>query len=79
MAVQGGVVKKTSLTEFFTLEDFARIHGEESHLLFMDHPEKGLMPINDETENLPDGTVIYALIPQSQPEKKELEAQPMGL
>ncbi|MGJ8723764.1 MAG: cation:proton antiporter [Roseibacillus sp.] len=81
-ALRGAVIKNTLLTEQFTLEDFIREHGPSARVLFLNHPEKGLMPFesSDEPASVPDGTIIYALVPDEAPKSKEEEsAQPMGL
>lgn len=80
LALQGAKVKKTNLTEVFTLDDFFQTHGSEAHILFMNHPEKGLTPVDNTIKELPQGTVLYSLLPEEEPPaKKEAEAQPMGL
>lgn len=80
LALQGAKVKKTNLTDVFTLADFFQTHGSEAHILFMNHPEKGLTPFDNSIKELPQGTIIYSLLPEEEPTpKKEQEAQPMGL
>ncbi|MBK1835335.1 cation:proton antiporter [Roseibacillus ishigakijimensis] len=84
LALSGASIKKTRLTEIFTLADFVREHGESARILFMNHPEKGLGPVEPKTENLPAGTQIYALVPEEESPKnqkasEEEKAQPMGL
>ncbi|GHC51751.1 cation:proton antiporter [Roseibacillus persicicus] len=79
-ALRGATLKNTQLTEVFTLEDFISKHGPETRVLFLNDPEKGLMPFETETKSIADGTKIYALVPEEQPSLKEDEtAQPMGL
>lgn len=80
LALQGAKVKKTLITDIFTLEDFFRTHGSDAYILFMNHPEKGLSPIDNSIKELPQGTILYSLLPAEEPPaKKEEVAQPMGL
>ncbi len=73
-ALRGGIIKSTLLTEKFTLENFLENHGSSARILFMNHPEKGLMPVEASPEHgdLPTGSQIYALVPEdhSPPEIK---------
>ena len=81
-ALRGAVIKNTLLTEQFTFEDFMAEYGPSAHLLFIDHPEKGLRPFaSDEHEgNISAGVKIYALVPEEAPKPRQEEtAQPMGL
>ena len=72
-ALRGSVIKNTLLTEQFSLEDFLDKHGPEARILFMNHPEKGLMPIDAHAENLslPTGTLIYAMVPETVTDEKK--------
>ena len=42
LACHDGVIKKTLLTEIFTLEHFHEVHGEEAVILFLHDEGKGL-------------------------------------
>lgn len=84
LALRGAVVKKTNLTDIFTLNDFIEKQGENARILFMNHAERGLEPVTDATKDLPAGTVLYSMLPEETvmptTEDKEMEkAQPMGL
>jgi len=61
---RGAVVKKTQLTDVFTLEDFHRTHGEDAIILFEHLPEKGLRPVESQEDIRGPGT-IYSLITES--------------
>lgn len=81
-ALRGAVMKNTLLTDKFTLSDFLEKHGPSARVLFMDHPEKGLNPIECQSElkELPVGTKIYALVPAEEPAGHESRTpEPMGL
>lgn len=85
LALRGATIKRTQITDVFTLDDFIRTHGESPRILFMHHPEKGLTPVEATTENFPPGATIYTLLPEELPEisatkaTKKATAQPMGL
>lgn len=84
MALRGAIVKKTNLTDVFTLADFIAKQGEQARILFMNHAERGLEPVTDDTKDLPTGTVIYSMLPEEsatlKTEESNLEkTQPMGL
>lgn len=74
-ALRGAVIKNTLLTEKFTLADFIEKHGPSVCVLFMNHPEKGLMPVGSEADaaSIPTGTTIYALVPEEALLAKEEE------
>lgn len=81
MALRGAVIKNTLLTEKFTLENFLGNHDGAARVLFMNHPEKGLMPLDAEAESkdLPIGTTIYAMVPEEASKPKDETSEPMGL
>lgn len=61
---RGFIVKKTELTEQFTIEDFERTHGAEAHLLFRIHNSKSLEILTgEETTSWKPGQKIVALVP----------------
>ena len=62
LACRDGIIKKTLLTEIFTLEHFHAIHGEEAVILFLRDESKGLRPAAADLENIPAGTTIYSLV-----------------
>ena len=62
LACHDGVIKKTLLTEIFTLEHFHEVHGEEAVILFLHDEDKGLRPAAADLENIPAGTTIYSLV-----------------
>ncbi len=61
-AARGGVVKKTTLTEQFTMEDFEKMYGQEHILLFRVTEDKGLQVAYDEMRQPTPGTTLYAMI-----------------
>ena len=61
-AAQGAVIKKTTLTEQFTIEDFNNLYGEDSILLFYVNEEKELKIAHDNMREPSPGTTLYALI-----------------
>jgi len=81
LALAGGSVKSTLLTEQFTLTDFISHNPAKTIILFMNHPEKGLMPVTDGTEDLPPNTKIYALTPEEEDLSTDAapSESPMGL
>ena len=77
IALRGAVMKSTLLTEKFTLEDFFETYGASARVLFMNHAEKGLMPleVNADSKSVPTGTKIYALVPEESVKAKEEETE----
>ncbi len=75
MALRGAVMKNTLLTEKFTFEDFLSKYGSSARILFMNHPEKGLMPLesNPDAKSLPSGTKIYAMVSEELAKLKDEE------
>ncbi|MBT8037192.1 MAG: cation:proton antiporter [Verrucomicrobiae bacterium] len=61
-AASGAVIKKTTLTDQFTLEDFQEMYGEDHILLFRVTEDKGLQVAYDEMRNPTPGTTLYAMI-----------------
>jgi NhaP-type Na+/H+ or K+/H+ antiporter len=61
-AAGGAVIKKTTLTEQFTLEDFQEMYGQEHILLFRVTEDKGLQVAYDEMRTPAPGTTLYAMI-----------------
>lgn len=62
LAYHDGIIKKTLLTEIFTLENFHEVHGEEAVILFLHDEGKGLRPAAADLESIPPGTTIYSLV-----------------
>ena len=62
---RGAVVKKTQLTDVFTLEDFHTTHGEDAIILFQHDEEKGLRPVSAEKSEITAPTTIYALVKEA--------------
>lgn len=62
LARHDAVIKKTLLTEIFTLEHFHEIHGADAVILFLQDDDKGLRPAAADLDNVPAGTTIYALV-----------------
>jgi len=61
-AATGGVIKKTTITKQFTLEDFCELYGKEHILLFWTHEDKGLQVAHDNMRTPSPGTTVYAMI-----------------
>ncbi|MEN8773371.1 MAG: cation:proton antiporter [Akkermansiaceae bacterium] len=71
---RGGIMKKTLLTEVFTLEDFRRTHGDNAIVLFTETEDKKLTPVHSETEKIEGPIAIHSLvIEQDDPETKALK------
>ncbi len=62
LACNDGIIKKTLLTEIFTLENFHEVHGEEAVILFLHDEGKGLRPAAADLESIPPDTTIYSLV-----------------
>ena len=62
LAYHDGIIKKTLLTEIFTLENFHEVHGEEAVILFLHDEGKGLRPAAADLESIPPDTTIYSLV-----------------
>lgn len=58
---EGAVIKRTTITEQFTYADFEKIYSENSVVLFLHSPEKGLRPAADKMREPGQGTTIFAL------------------
>ncbi len=73
----GYTIRSTTLSEQYTYIDFLELHGPESVLLFIDHPEKGLRPACDDMKPPKTGCKVYALakslraIPNSKNDKDQ--------
>ena len=60
------------MTEQFTADDFLANYGDSARILFMNHPEKGLMPVSsDDAQHLTADTKIYAMVPADVIKPKE--------
>ena len=62
LAFGDGVIKKTLLTEVFTLNHFHEVHGEDAIILFLHDKDRGLRPAAADLDNIPAGTTIYSLV-----------------
>ncbi|MCH2064204.1 MAG: cation:proton antiporter [Roseibacillus sp.] len=62
LAFRDGVIKKTLLTEVFTLEHFHEVNGEDAIILFLHDEDKGLRPAAADLEDIPADTTIYSLV-----------------
>jgi len=62
---EGAVVKKTQLTDVFTLEDFQMTHGDDAIILFLHDTDKGLRPVEAE-EGIEGPVTIYALVKEEE-------------
>lgn len=59
---KGAEMKKTFLTEVFTLEDFKKRHGENAIILFKENEEKVLTPVLSNTEKIEGPITIHSLV-----------------
>ncbi len=62
LARDGAIIKKTHLTDVFTLQDFDLTYGQDAIILFLQDENRNLRPAPAELEKLPPNTTIYALI-----------------
>lgn len=66
LAAGGAVVKKSQITEVFTLEDFRLTYdGRPYHILFLADQARGLRPAPVELERVAPGTTLYVLLPKA--------------
>lgn len=61
---RGAVIKKTQITEVFTLEDFTTTYGEEAIVLFLSDDTGKLRPAPADLDKIIPNTTIYALVPR---------------
>lgn len=59
---KGAEMKKTLLTEVFTLEDFKKTHGENAIILFKEDEDKVLTPVLSNTEKIEGPVTIHSLV-----------------
>jgi len=69
LAQKGAKVKKTTITDVFTLEDFRLTHGDEPIILFTYDEAKGIRPVGENLDKITSGTDIFALMPSSKNSK----------
>jgi NhaP-type Na+/H+ or K+/H+ antiporter len=74
---EGAIVKKTQITDVFTLEDFTLTYGEDAIVLFLHDESRKLRPAPADLENIAPGTTIYSLITPSEPTKPSAEEEIM--
>lgn len=80
VAAKGFTVKKTQITDVFTLEDFFEEYGEDPLILFKDDEKAGLRPVEGKIEKASEGTTLYTLIPdEAELAMSNEAAMPMGL
>lgn len=84
LARDGGVIKKTLITDKFTLDDFYAEHGGHAYILFLVSDDKGLRPAPADLEEVASGTTIFAMIPSEEESSaattgKSDSGVPMGL
>lgn len=61
-ASEGAVIKKTTLTEQFTMKDFKELYGDEHILLYYVTEDRGLLVAHDAMREPAPGTTVYAMI-----------------
>ncbi|NNM30404.1 MAG: sodium:proton exchanger [Akkermansiaceae bacterium] len=64
---RGAVIKKTQITDVFTLDDLHLTHGEEAVILFLQDNDKGLRPAPADLQDVPVDTTIYAYVIPDEP------------
>ena len=57
----GAILKKTTLSEQYTYQDFVERYLHSAIVLFLDTPDKGLRPAADDMKDPGPGTTIFAL------------------
>ena len=62
LARREAVIKKTKITEVFTLEDFQMTHGEDAIVLFLHSEDRGLRPASADLDKVSPDTTLYALV-----------------
>ncbi len=63
MVAEGAILKKTLITEKFTLSDFSATHrDEEPHILFLESDRDGLRPAVADLDHVAPETAIYTLV-----------------
>jgi NhaP-type Na+/H+ or K+/H+ antiporter len=65
------VIKKTLITDVFTLEDFQATHGNSAIILFLDDEDRGLRPARHDLDKITPNTTVYALVLPESPKSKE--------
>jgi len=65
--LEGAIIKKTSISEQYTFEDFNEANPG-AIMLFLDSEDKGLRPADEELKKVPAGHSIYALVFPETPE-----------
>lgn len=76
LAKSGNKVKKTQITEIFTLDDFRTTHDDdEPVILFLHDATRGLRPAPSDLEKVSAGTSIYVLMAADE-DSAETETQP---
>ncbi len=65
LTFEGAAVKKSNITEVFTLEDFRLTYQNQSAvILFMEGADKVLQPAPAELDKVAPGTTLYVLVPE---------------
>jgi len=76
LAAAGAKVKKTQITDIFTLEDFRTTHDDDDPvILFLHDPDRGLRPAKCDLEKVPPGTSIYVLMVEKEDMDREQTKQ----
>jgi NhaP-type Na+/H+ or K+/H+ antiporter len=67
LVASGAMVKKSNITDVFTLEDFQLTYKNQSPvILFLSDESRGLRPAPAKIEKIAPGTTIYALVTESE-------------
>lgn len=71
---RGAMMKKTLLTDVFTLEDFKNIHGDDAIILFTETEAGVLTPVLSDAEKIEGPIAIHSLVVEKDdPETKALK------
>ena len=70
LARRDATIKKTQITDVFTLEDFHLTHGKDAIVLFLHSEDRGLRPAAADLEKVPPATTLYALVPPNDTENE---------
>lgn len=73
----GAIVKKTLITDVFTLEDFTLTYGEDAIVLFLHDETRKLRPAPADLDDIPPNTTIYALITPNKADSPSEEDEQM--
>ena len=68
LVLKGAVIKKTTISEQYTFQNFTEGNPDAIILFIVDTEEKGLRPAPEELKKVASGNSIYALVLPEDPE-----------